>query len=60
NMRFDHEYARFQNLDDYAVGKNYVERPSRMNKQVQGADAMNDLSSPSTDFLAQSKDPLPF
>ncbi len=31
-MRFDNEYARFQNMDDYTVGQKYVELPSKMNK----------------------------
>lgn len=60
SMRFDNEYARFQNLDDYAVGRNYVERPSRMNKQVSNDEVAGNLTSPTSDFNAHSKDPLPF
>ena len=60
SMRFDNEYARFQNLDDYAVGRNYVERPSRMNKQVSNDKVAGNLTSPTSDFNAHSRDPLPF
>ena len=60
SMRFDNEYARFQNLDDYSVGRNYVERPSRMNKQVSNDEVAGNLTSPTSDFNAHSKDPLPF
>ena len=60
SMRFDNEYARFQNLDDYAVGRNYVERPSRMNKQVSNDEVAGNLTSPTSDFNAHSRDPLPF
>ena len=60
SMRFDNEYARFQNLDDYSVGRNYVERPSRMNKQVSNDEVAGNLTSPTSDFNAHSRDPLPF
>jgi replicative DNA helicase len=60
NMRFDNEYARFQNLDDYAVGRNYVERPSRMNKQVKNEEAVDNQHPSGGDFQSQSRDPLPF
>jgi replicative DNA helicase len=59
-MRFDNEYARFQNLDDYAVGQKYVERPSRMNNNHKTANASDDPSHSSSDFISQNKDPLPF
>lgn len=59
SMRFDNEYARFKNLDDYAVGQKYVERPSRMNNQVKNTGQANDVSDASG-FLSQSKEPLPF
>jgi replicative DNA helicase len=53
-MRFDNEYARFQNLDDYAVGRNYVERPSKMNTHSKPPAS-------SSDFVPQENDePLPF
>lgn len=60
NMRFDSEYARFQNMDDYTVGRNYVERPSRMNKQSANDEPSDPLPTAAADFLAQNKDPLPF
>ena len=61
NMRFDHEYARFKNLDDYAVGQKYVERPSRMNHQPKPVNHPDDAAVDSSDFLSQNnKDPLPF
>lgn len=60
NMRFDNEYARFQNLDELAVGRNYVEMPSRMNKNAKPADSNGDTSSASSDFLSNNKEPLPF
>lgn len=60
SMRFDNEYARFQNLDDYAVGKNYVERPSRMNAQSKPADPAVDPSFSSSGLLSQGNEPLPF
>ena len=40
-MRFDGEYARFQNLDANRVGRNYVERPSRMNHKVVSPESRN-------------------
>ena len=60
NMRFDNEYARFQNLDELAVGRNYVEMPSRMNKNAKPTDFNGDASSASPDFLSNNKEPLPF
>ncbi len=59
-MRFDSEYARFQNMDDFVVGQRYVERPSKMNKATNG-----DLSSSADalsggDFTTPNKEPLPF
>ncbi len=60
NMRFDSEYARFQNLDEYAVGKRYVERPSKMNKNSKQAEPSGESSFSSSDFISQNKDPLPF
>ena len=59
-MKFDNEYARFQNIDEFAVGRNYVELPSRMNKSTKSSDSNGDTSSISSDFLSNSKDPLPF
>ncbi len=66
-MRFDGEYARFQNLDANRVGRNYVERPSRMNQQVVLPDppntAVNGFASPVTlpsDASRANDDPVPF
>lgn len=60
NMRFDNEYAKFQNLDDYAVGKKYVERPSRMNAQSVPPTQADDVSSSSSGISIPGSDPLPF
>jgi replicative DNA helicase len=60
HMKFDNEYARFQNLDEFAVGRNYVELPSKMNKNAKSSDFNGDASSVSSDFLSNNKDPLPF
>ncbi len=60
NMRFDGEYARFQNLDDNRVGRNYVERPSRMNQQVSNDDPSYNTTVSSNDFTMSGKEPLPF
>ena len=59
-MKFDNEYARFQNIDEFAVGRNYVEMPSKMNKNSKSSDFNADTSSVSSDFLSNNKDPLPF
>lgn len=63
-MRFDNEYARFQNLDDNFVGhQNYVERPSRMNRQNGANSAEQAPQAPvsSSDFAnGNGKEPLPF
>lgn len=63
-MRFDNEYARFQNLDDNFVGhQNYVERPSRMNRQNGANSAEQAPQAPvsSSDFTnGNGKEPLPF
>ena len=60
NMRFDNEYARFKNLDDYAVGQKYVERPSRMNNHTKPANQQDDVPPDTSGFLSQNKEPLPF
>lgn len=60
HMRFDNEYARFQNLDEFAVGRNYVELPSKMNKNVKPSDFNGDSSSVSSEFISNNKEPLPF
>lgn len=60
NMRFDNEYARFQNLDDYAVGRKYVELPSKMNAHSRQSDSSADSPISSSGFVSQEKDPLPF
>lgn len=57
NMRFDGEYARFQNLDDYAVGRNYVELPSKMNKSFKPNESVEYKNSTGN---ALSDEPLPF
>lgn len=62
-MRFDNEYARFQNLDENTVGKRYVEIQSRMNgkKAESAAPSTNYPSGDGTsEFLSQGKEPLPF
>ena len=57
NMRFDNEYARFENLTDNKVSsQSYVERPSRMNAKVEPAPVQHDNSS---DFLTMSKNEAP-
>lgn len=50
SLRFDNEYARFQNMSDNTVGKKYVEMRSKMNN--------NSVQSFSPD--SNGKDPLPF
>ena len=60
HMKFDNEYARFQNIDEFAVGRNYVEMPSKMNENSKSSDFNADTSSVSSDFLSNNKDPLPF
>jgi replicative DNA helicase len=60
NLRFDNEYARFKNLDDYTVGQKYVELPSRMNSQVKSANNINDASDPAAFLSQQNNEPLPF
>jgi replicative DNA helicase len=57
NMRFDGEYARFQNLDDYAVDRNYVELPSKMNKSFKPNESVEYNNSTGN---ALSDEPLPF
>lgn len=59
SMRFDGEYARFQNLDDYSVGKNYVELPSKMNKKHK-SDNVAAESYDSPEKYSSNNDPLPF
>ena len=60
-MRFDNEYARFQNLDDNRVGRNvganYVEVGSRMN-QNGGMPEPQMVST--SDFLTQNSGEAPF
>ena len=60
SMRFDGEYARFQNLDDNRVGRKYVERPSRMNQQVNNDDSSGNATVSSNDFTMSGREPLPF
>ena len=71
NMRFDNEYARFENIEDQIVAnRNYVELPSRMNQRGGAGDstsfdnslAGNEPEMTSTDFLSgnDGKEPLPF
>ena len=60
HMKFDNEYARFQNLDDFAVGRNYVELPSKMNKNAKPSDFNGDSPSASSEFISNNKEPLPF
>lgn len=57
NMRFDNEYARFANMDEYSVGQKYVEVGSKMNKRPFQPEKM---SSP-VEFESNGRnDPLPF
>jgi replicative DNA helicase len=56
-MRFDNEYARFQNLDENRVGQNYIERPSRMN---QNGGMTESKMAETPDFLTQRDDVMPF
>ncbi|MDR1743919.1 MAG: replicative DNA helicase [Dysgonamonadaceae bacterium] len=60
-MRFDNEYARFQNADENVVAnKNYVERGSRMNNKNGSGKSLPPTTS-SSDFLNEgNKEPLPF
>lgn len=60
NMRFDGEYARFQNLDDNRVGTKYVELPSRMNAQAGKSEQTDSMPVPSNDFMGPNNDPPPF
>lgn len=61
-MRFDNEYARFANLDEFSVGKqssgkNYVEKVSKMNNHQ----FQPENNASSSDFLTSGKDDsLPF
>lgn len=60
SMRFDNEYARFQNLDDYAVGRNYVELPSKMNAQSKSSESASEPPFTSSNFVSQNNDTVPF
>jgi len=63
-MRFDNEYARFENLDDHNVGRkkpNYIERTSKMNSRqtAKAVEAVPKMTS--SDFIAENgKEALPF
>ncbi|HBX19144.1 MAG TPA: replicative DNA helicase, partial [Porphyromonadaceae bacterium] len=59
-MRFDSEYARFQNMDDFVVGQRYVERPSKMNKATNGDPSSSADALSGGDFTTPNKEPLPF
>ena len=60
-MRFDSEYARFQNLNDLSVGRtNYVELPSKMNRQSKPAEPAAGANISASDFISKGDDPLPF
>ncbi len=58
SMRFDSEYTRFQNLDDYSVGKKYVERPSKMNKTYKSNEPI--ASDGYLENNSENKEALPF
>ncbi len=60
NMRFDGEYARFQNVDENQVGRKYVERPSRMNQQANPGGMPENASVSSNDFILSGEEPTPF
>ena len=59
-MRFDNEYARFQNIDDLAVGRKYVERPSKMNRQSKLAGPSDESNASPYDFIPQERATPPF
>lgn len=59
-MRFDNEYARFQNVDEYAVGQKYVEMPSKMNRNVKRPEQTDAPPASSSDLNISNKEPLPF
>ena len=60
NMRFDGEYARFQNVDENQVGRKYVERPSRMNQQANPGGIPENAPVSSNDFILSGEEPPPF
>lgn len=64
NMRFDNEYARFENIDAHNVSnknKNFVELPSKMNKRHSSNHQTATPEMSSGDFLTQNgKEELPF
>ncbi|MPM69978.1 Replicative DNA helicase [bioreactor metagenome] len=63
-MRFDNEYARFENLDDHNTSRkrtNYIERTSRMNSRQSDRESEAVPEMTSTDFMTENrKEELPF
>ncbi len=63
-MRFDNEYARFENLDEHNTSRkqpNYIERTSKMNSRSvsKGGDSLPEMTS--TNFMTENgKEELPF
>ncbi len=55
NMKFDNEYARFQNLDEYKVGRNYIEMSSKMNKSPNQSDSFGPSG-----LISHNEEPTPF
>lgn len=55
NMRFDNEYARFENLDANKVSQTYVEMPSRMGNRSVDSSTVN-----SGDFISNNNQNPPF
>ncbi len=63
-MKFDSDYAQFQNIDDNSVSsgkrKGYVEFSSKMNKRTPEETKEHMPASPANDFLNGEKENLPF
>ncbi|MDD3789845.1 MAG: replicative DNA helicase [Petrimonas sp.] len=63
-MKFDSDYAQFQNIDDNSVSsgkrKGYVEFSSKMNKRTPAETKEHMPASPANDFLNGEKENLPF
>lgn len=62
SMRFDNEYARFENLEAQMVGnRKFVELPSKMNQRSPGKESNMQPEMSASGFLTQNeKEQLPF
>ena len=62
SMRFDNEYARFENLEAQMVGnRKFVELPSKMNQRSPGKESNMQPEMSASSFLTQNeKEQLPF